>query len=142
MAPMRVQQSNEIFSRETAGIRVSIRAIFLEDQSQPEDRHFAWAYQVRIENIGIVTMQLLRRTWLITDGNGHMQQVRGPGVVGEQPVLDPGDVFEYTSGVPLETPSGFMTGTYHMIAVDTGENYDIAIPSFSLDSPHGDHRLH
>ena len=142
MAPIRPQTANNLYQRETSGIRVSVRVIFLEDQSRPDERHFVWAYQIKIENIGIVTMKLLRRTWMITDGNGHIQQVHGPGVVGEQPVLDPGDSFEYTSGTPLETPSGFMTGLFHMIAVDSGEPFDIAIPAFSLDSPHGDQRRH
>ncbi|MGC9271537.1 Co2+/Mg2+ efflux protein ApaG [Acidiphilium sp.] len=142
MAAKRLQAPNNIYTSETAGIRVTIRVIFLADQSTPEERHFVWAYQVRIENIGIVTMKLLRRSWLITDGNGHVQQILGPGVVGEQPVLDPGDVFEYTSGLPLKTPTGFMSGFYHMLAVDSGEMVDVATPAFSLDSPHADHRLH
>lgn len=142
MAQGRFQQPNDVYCRETAGMRVTIRSIFLEDESRPEERHFVWAYQVRIENAGKVTMQLLRRSWTITDANGHIQQVHGPGVVGEQPVLDPGDVFEYTSGTPLDTPSGFMSGIFHMIAVDSGEPCDVATPSFSLDSPHADHRVH
>jgi ApaG protein len=142
MAAKNLQQRNNVYQNESFGIRVTVRVIFLEDQSRPEDRHFVWAYQVKIENIGIVTVQLLRRTWIITDGNGHMQQVHGPGVVGEQPVLDPEDAFEYTSGTPLETPSGFMTGLYHMTAVDSGEMFDVIIPPFSLDSPHADRRVH
>ena len=142
MAPKHIAEPNDIYSRETAGIRVSIRAFFLEDQSRPEDRHFVWAYKVRIENAGVLTVQLMRRTWTITDAHGHIQHIHGPGVVGEQPVLDPGDVFEYTSGAPLETPSGFMTGIFHMVTVDSGEPFDVATPSFSLDSPHGDLRLH
>ncbi|HEX7389258.1 MAG TPA: Co2+/Mg2+ efflux protein ApaG [Acidiphilium sp.] len=142
MTIRRLAEPNDTFSLETAGIRVTIRAFFLEDESHPEDRHFVWAYQVRIENHGKTTVQLLRRSWTITDAHGHVQQVHGPGVVGEQPVLDPGDVFEYTSGTPLETPSGFMSGIYHMVAVDSGEALDVATPPFSLDSPHGDLRLH
>ncbi|MDD2860159.1 MAG: Co2+/Mg2+ efflux protein ApaG [Acidiphilium sp.] len=134
--------ANELYTRETAGIRITIRVIYLADQSRPDDRHFVWAYHVRIENTGTRTMQLLRRTWTITDGNGHLQQIHGPGVVGEQPVLDPGDVFEYTSGTPLETPSGFMSGFYHMLVVDSGEVQDVPTPPFSLDSPHADSRLH
>lgn len=142
MATRRLNQSSDVYTNETAGIRVSIRTIFLEDESRPEERHFVWAYQVRIENAGPVTAQLLRRTWTITDAHGHVQHVHGPGVVGEQPVLDPGDVFEYTSGTPLETPSGFMSGVYHMVAVDSGETFDVDTPAFSLDSPHADYRLH
>ncbi len=87
-------------------------------------------------------MQLLHRTWNITDGRGRTQHVQGPGVVGEQPLLEPGEAFEYTSGTPLPTPSGFMTGAYHMVVQASGENFDVAIPPFSLDSPHQDGRIH
>ncbi len=126
----------------TRGIRVSVRAQFLDEQSAPEENRFVWAYRVRIENEGAETVQLLRRTWLITDANGQTQRVHGPGVVGEQPVLAPGERFEYTSGAPLGTPSGVMTGFYHMVVVDTGEQFDVVIPAFSLDSPHQRIRLH
>jgi ApaG protein len=87
-------------------------------------------------------VQLLRRTWVITDGLGRTQQVHGAGVVGEQPVLEPGESFEYTSGTPLPTPSGFMRGLYHMVATSTGESFDVAIPPFSLDSPYQPGRVH
>jgi ApaG protein len=130
------------YSATTSNIRVTVRSYYLEDQSQPEDAHFVWAYRVRIENQGRRTVQLLRRTWRITDGRGRTQTVRGDGVVGEQPVLEPGESFEYTSGTPLDTPSGFMTGQYHMITADGGEAFDVAIPSFSLDSPHENGRVH
>ena len=89
-----------------------------------------------IENKGADTVQLLKRTWRITDGQGRTQQVHGAGVVGEQPTLDPGENFEYTSGTPLPTPSGFMEGAYHMVVTGSGESFDVAIPPFSLDSPH------
>ena len=101
-----------------------------------------WAYRIRIENLGREPVQLLRRTWHITDAHGRTQSVKGAGVIGQQPVLEPGESFEYTSGTPLETPSGFMVGTYHMVATDSGEAFDVAIPAFSLDSPHQDGRLH
>jgi ApaG protein len=127
---------------ETRGIRVTVRAFYLEDQSQPEDGHFVWAYQVRIENLGREPVQLLRRTWHITDATGRTQNVHGAGVVGQQPLLEPGESFEYTSGTPLETPSGFMVGTYHMIRPDSGETFDVAIPAFSLDSPHEGSQVH
>jgi ApaG protein len=84
----------------------------------------------------------LRRTWRITDGNGRTQTVSGEGVVGQQPILDPGESFEYTSGTPLDTPSGFMLGIYHMVATASGEAFDVAIPAFSLDSPHQNTRVH
>jgi ApaG protein len=126
----------EAYSATTRNIRVSVRAFYLADQSEPDRSHFVWAYRVTIENQGQETVQLLRRTWLITDALGRTQQVNGAGVVGEQPVLEPGESFEYTSGTPLPTPSGFMRGTYHMIVGTTGEAFDVAIPAFSLDSPH------
>jgi ApaG protein len=130
------------FSATTRDIAVTVRSIFLADRSRPDDGRFVWAYQVRIENRGAATVQLLRRTWLITDTRGRVQQVHGEGVIGQQPVLPPGTAFEYTSGTPLETASGFMTGAYHMIEVESGEAFDVAIPAFSLDSPHQGGRLH
>ena len=124
------------YSAVTRGIKVSVRPFYLEEQSQPEERQFVWAYRVRIENQGAEIVQLLRRTWHITDGLGRTQHVHGDGVLGEQPRLDPGESFEYTSGTPLETPSGFMAGAYHMVLAASGEAFDIRIPTFSLDSPH------
>jgi ApaG protein len=132
----------EDFSKTTRGIAVTVRSAYLEDQSRPEAGRYVWAYRVRIENHGTVAVQLLRRTWLITDARGRVQRVHGDGVIGQQPVLQPGEAFEYSSGTPLETPSGFMTGTYHMVRLDTGEPFDVAIPAFSLDSPHQGRRLH
>jgi ApaG protein len=126
----------------TRDVTVSVRAFYLEDQSQPEDGHFVWAYQVRIENGGREPVQLLRRTWHITDATGKTQDVQGAGVVGQQPLLEPGESFEYTSGTPLETASGFMGGAYHMIVPASGEAFDVAIPAFSLDSPHQVGRVH
>ena len=130
------------FSEVTREVRVTVRAFFLADQSEPERSHYVWAYRVSIANEGRQTVQLLRRTWLITDARGRTQSVQGDGVVGEQPVLDPGESFEYTSGTPLSTPSGFMRGAYHMAVSATGEAFDVAIPVFSLDSPHDSGRLH
>jgi ApaG protein len=118
-----------------------VRAFYLADQSEPERSHFVWAYRVAIANEGREAVQLLRRTWFITDGLGRTQQVHGEGVVGEQPVIEPGRSFEYTSGTPLQTPSGFMRGAYHMVAMDSGEAFDVAIPAFSLDSPHQSMRV-
>ncbi len=132
----------EDYSSTTRSIRVTVRSFYLEDQSKPEESHYVWAYRVRIENCGREPVQLMRRTWRITDGRGHTQQVHGAGVVGEQPVLEPGESFEYTSGTPLDTPSGFMVGAYHMVATGSGESFDVAIPAFSLDSPHQSGRIH
>ena len=135
-------EGREGYSKTTRGIRISVRSFYLEDQSNPEDNHFVWAYRVKIENNGRESVQLLRRTWQITDAHGRTQHVHGAGVVGEQPLLEPGESFEYTSGTPLDTPSGFMVGAYHMVAPTSGENFDVAIPAFSLDSPHQSGRVH
>jgi ApaG protein len=126
----------------TRGVRVTVRTFFLADQSEPARSHFVWAYRVTIANEGRSTVQLLKRTWLITDAQGRTQRVHGDGVVGERPVLDPGEDFEYTSGTPLTTPSGFMRGIYHMVETASGEAFDVAIPNFSLDSPHLPHQVH
>jgi len=125
----------------TRQFRVTVRPAYLDDQSAPNDNHFVWAYHVEIENLGQETAQLLSRHWRITDARGELHEVRGPGVIGEQPVLEPGDSYEYTSGTPLATPSGIMSGTYQM-ENERGETFDIEIPAFSLDSPYQPVRLH
>jgi ApaG protein len=130
------------YTETTRDIRVSVRSFYLTDQSDPDENRYVWAYRVRIENLGGNAVQLLRRTWRITDSHGRTQTVSGEGVIGQQPELDPGEVFEYTSGTPLDTPSGIMLGSYHMVMPATGETFDVAIPAFSLDSPHQDTRLH
>lgn len=130
------------YSATTRGIVVSVQTVYLADQSDPDAGTWVWAYQVRIENHDTETVQLLRRTWRITDANGRMQVVEGPGVVGKQPTLAQGEAFEYTSGTPLGTASGFMAGTYHMVISGTGEAFEAAIPTFSLDSPDHGHRVH
>jgi ApaG protein len=127
----------DAFIATTRGIQVTVRSFYLEDQSAPEEARYVWAYRVEIRNQGRETVQLLKRSWHITDALGRTQQVHGDGVVGEQPVLEPGETFEYTSGTPLATSSGFMRGQYHMVATTTGEPFDVEIPAFSLDSPHG-----
>ena len=124
-----------MYSETTRAITITVKPIYLEDQSSPTDNHFVWAYHVRIENQGNETVQLLSRHWKITDSIGQAQEVRSAGVVGEQPVLAPGQSFEYTSGTPLPTPSGIMVGSYGMESA-SGERFDVAIPAFSLDSPH------
>ena len=117
----------------TRSIEVVVTPRFIADRSSPEDNYFFWAYTIAITNHGAETVQLKTRHWRITDANGRRQEVRGAGVVGETPTLEPGESFEYTSGVPLPTPSGFMTGTYGMVTAG-GEGFDIQIPAFSLDS--------
>jgi ApaG protein len=117
----------------TRDIEVQVTPRFLAERSSPENGYFFWAYTIEITNRGRDTVQLKTRHWKITDAHGRMQEVRGAGVVGETPVLEPGESFEYTSGVPLPTPSGFMTGTYGMVTA-AGDGFDIDIPTFSLDS--------
>jgi ApaG protein len=129
-----------MYSATTHSIRVTVNPIYLEDQSSPEDDHYVWAYQVEIENLGSDVVQLLSRYWHITDSNGRVQEVRGIGVVGEQPILNPGESFNYTSGTPLPTPSGIMSGSYGMER-HSGERFEVEIPAFSLDSPHQPKRL-
>jgi ApaG protein len=124
----------------TRDIRVTVTPHYLADRSSPADGRFFWAYTIEIVNLGDVTVQLRSRHWRITDAHGNRQEVKGPGVVGEQPVLKPGERFEYTSGVPLATPTGTMAGTYQMVS--EGETFDVEIPAFSLDSPHGRRVLH
>jgi len=122
------------FSETTRNIKVSVKPTYLQHESPPFREHYTWAYSVTLENEGSETVQLISRYWQVTDGNGVLKEVRGPGVVGEQPILQPGDSFSYTSGTLLPTPTGLMQGTYEMIA-STGEIFHIKIPAFSLDSP-------
>jgi ApaG protein len=129
-----------MYKQTTRSITISVKPFFLEDQSAPEEGRFVWAYHVRIENEGSDTVQLRNRYWRITDSLGRVQEVRGAGVVGEQPVLKPGESFEYTSGTPLPTPSGIMMGSYQMES-QNGDRFDVAVPAFSLDSPHQPNRL-
>lgn len=117
----------------TRNIEVKVTPRFLSERSSPENGYFFWAYTIAITNHGTDTVQLKTRHWKITDAHGRMQEVRGAGVVGETPVLGPGASFEYTSGVPLPTPSGIMVGTYGMVSA-SGEGFEIDIPAFSLDS--------
>ena len=116
----------------THKIEVTVTPRFLSERSSPTNNYFFWAYTIDITNLGAETVQLKTRHWRITDATGKLQEVRGPGVVGEEPVLKPGESYEYTSGVPLPTPSGFMAGSYGMITGE-GEHFDIEIPAFSLD---------
>ena len=122
-------------SATTRQICVTVRPIYLDEQSAPEDSHFFWVYHVVIENLGTETVRLLRRHWRVTEARGELVEVHGAGVVGEQPRFEPGDAFAYTSGVSLMTPSGIMSGSYRM-QNESGESFDIEIPVFSLDSPH------
>ncbi|MDQ4061839.1 MAG: Co2+/Mg2+ efflux protein ApaG [Pseudomonadota bacterium] len=118
----------------TRGFRVTVKPQYLREQSSPDEDRYVWAYTIEIANLGTETAQLLSRYWRITDAEGQVQEVRGPGVVGEQPRLEPGEAFTYTSGVPLSTPSGIMVGWYQMRS-ETGELFTIDVPAFSLDLP-------
>ncbi len=130
-----------IYAETTSSITITVEPFYLDEQSEPDDGHFVWAYHVRIENNGDRTVQLVARHWRITDSLGMVQEVQGEGVIGEQPILNPGGSFEYTSGTPLGTPSGIMVGTYRM-ETDNGECFDVNIPAFSLDSPHQGGQIH
>jgi ApaG protein len=130
-----------MYERTTHGIRVVVRPAFIDDQSDPDDDRFLWSYTVTIENKSAETVQLMARYWHITDAQGRVKEVQGPGVVGAQPVLAPGQTFEYTSGCPLNTASGHMVGKYKMRAA-TGEDFEADIPPFLLESPHEQRQIH
>jgi ApaG protein len=125
-----------MYEQETQGLVVRVEPRFLPEESAPHDRRFVWAYTIEIENRSPDTVQLLSRHWRITDENGVSQEVRGPGVVGQQPTLSPGETFRYSSACPLAAPSGVMVGAYSMIRVDDGVAFEIAVPLFALESPH------
>ncbi|HEY1225443.1 MAG TPA: Co2+/Mg2+ efflux protein ApaG [Brevundimonas sp.] len=127
------------YSAETDGIVVKVRPSFLAGQSDPDENRWVWAYQVEIVNLTPAPVQLMARRWIITDGLGRTEEVRGPGVVGEQPVIRPGDTYSYASGCPLPTPSGSMAGAYTMTD-ETGRSFEAEIPAFSLDVP-GERRV-
>jgi ApaG protein len=122
----------------TRGVRVSVVAEYAPDRSRPAEKHWFFLYTITIVNGTEQTVQLLSRHWIITHGNGHVDEVRGEGVVGQQPVLAPGESFTYTSGCPLPTPFGLMQGTYHMVT-HAGEAFDIAIAPFTLSEPYTVH---
>ena len=129
-----------MFVSRTRDIEVKVTPRFLPERSSAENRQYFWSYTIVITNSGDETVQLRTRHWIITDASGRKQEVRGEGVVGEQPVLEPGQRFEYTSGVPLPTASGFMAGRYQMES-ESGEKFEIDVPAFSLDSPEGKRTL-
>jgi ApaG protein len=122
------------FEAVTGGITVRVSVNYLAEQSEPRHGRWFWSYHIRIENDGDATVQLLTRHWIITDGRGEVAEVVGDGVVGDQPVLDPGESYDYVSGCPLQTPTGSMEGSYGMVDAD-GEPFDVAIPVFPLHAP-------
>lgn len=120
----------------TNGIQVTVEPFYLDEESEPEDSQYIWAYMVEIRNESEGPVQLKTRYWKITDAMGRVEEVSGPGVIGEQPVIEPGETYEYSSGCPLKTDSGFMVGSYQMERPD-GSRFDVDIPAFSLDLPDG-----
>ncbi len=130
-----------MYEKTTHNITIQVTPSYLPDQSRPEDEHYVWAYHVRIENKGDEIVQLMSRYWKIIDGNGDTHEVEGEGVIGKQPTLAPGESFEYTSGTPLGTPGGIMTGTYRMAGIH-GQSFTVDIPAFSLDSPYQSNIIH
>lgn len=129
-----------MYETTTRNINVRVNSSFIEDDSAPADSYYFWAYTVEINNRGSETVRLRSRLWRITDLLGRTREVRGTGVIGEEPVLEPGDTFRYTSGLPLTTPSGVMLGWYQMES-ESGERFDVTIPVFSLDSPYEERAL-
>jgi ApaG protein len=122
----------------TRGIEVSVESRYVPERSEPDQQQWFFAYTVQIRNLGTETAQLLSRHWVITDANGEVEEVRGPGVVGEQPILAPGQAFEYTSACPLGTSFGTMHGSYRMV-IRGGEEFDAEIAAFTLAEPHAVH---
>jgi ApaG protein len=119
----------------TRGVRVQVQSAYVPERSAPQEGRYFFAYRIRISNLGEQTVQLISRHWVITDGHGNVEHVQGPGVVGEQPVLEPGESFEYTSFCPLPTPIGSMHGTYQMVTTAGNARFDAAIAPFSLAVP-------
>lgn len=138
-APKREELSGQ-YRAVTQGITVSVEPFYLDDESDPDESRYVWAYMVEIHNDTDMPVQLRRRHWTITDGLGRVEEVEGPGVVGEEPVIDPGEAFEYSSGCPLKTTSGIMFGSYLMERED-GSSFEVTIPAFSLDLPDAIHSI-
>lgn len=124
-----------MFTKTTHNIKITATPQFLAEQSEPAEDHYVWAYTIELENEGAETVQLLNRHWRITDAHGLTQEVRGPGVIGQQPVLKPGQTYQYTSGTALGTASGLMLGEYEM-STPEGHHFEVEVPAFSLDSPY------
>lgn len=125
----------------TRNVQITVTPEYSSERSEPREGEYFWAYTIEILNLGEEAVQLISRHWKITDANGRTEEVRGAGVVGKQPMLRQGERFEYTSGVPLNTPSGLMSGTYQMVTED-GDDFDAVVPAFSLDSPQAKRVVH
>ena len=124
-----------MFTKTTRQIKITATPQFMAEHSEPGDDHYVWAYTINVENYGEESVQLINRHWKITDAQGLTQEVRGAGVIGKQPVLKPGEAFQYTSGTALATASGVMLGEYEMVTPG-GEHFEVEVPAFSLDSPY------
>jgi ApaG protein len=135
------RDNGAMYETMTRGIKVAVKPAFLDDQSDPDEGQYLWSYTVTVENKGEEPVQLLSRYWHITDARGRVQEVRGPGVVGAQPVIPPGEQYQYTSGCPLPTSSGHMVGRYQMKTA-SGEAFEAEIPAFLLESPHERRQIH
>ncbi|TAJ30330.1 Co2+/Mg2+ efflux protein ApaG [Bosea sp. (in: a-proteobacteria)] len=135
------QETQAVYRAETHGVRVTAEPRFMEAESSHEQSRYFWAYAIEIVNLSGDVLQLLTRHWTITDGRGQVHEVSGEGVVGQQPVLRPGESFSYTSGCPLATPHGSMEGAYTM-QDERGATFDVAVPLFPLDSPYVKKVLH
>jgi ApaG protein len=133
--PLRASTSEAV----TNNVRVEVESQYAPEHSQPFQNQWFFYYTIRITNEGSGTVQLLSRHWIITDANGNVEEVRGPGVVGEQPVLAPGESFQYTSGCPLKTSAGVMKGTYQMMVTESGDRFDVEIAPFALHEPYTVH---
>ena len=129
-----------IYEQETRGVTVRVTPSFLPEQSSRERGRYVWAYTVEIENRGLTHIQLVSRHWIITDALNRTEEVKGPGVVGEQPELKPGEAYRYASACPLTTPSGLMRGSYRMITPE-GDTFEVQVPQFSLDLPDARRRM-
>jgi len=130
-----------LYCQTTRSIKIEVEPLYLADQSEPDQGYYVWAYTVMIYNESREAIQLRTRHWQISDSHGQVHEVKGTGVVGEQPVILPGEVYEYTSGTPLASPSGIMVGTYKM-ETRGGASFDVAVPPFPLDCPHADRMVH
>ena len=124
-----------MYKATTQNIEITVEPDFIEDRSDPSQGRFFWSYTIEIANRSERTVQLVSRHWRIMDAQGRLEEVKGAGVVGEQPILREGESYSYTSGCPLTTPSGFMVGSYQMVD-EAGDSFEVEIPAFSLDSPH------
>lgn len=140
--PKKGHHAPSCYTATTHGITVSVRTFWLEEHSDPEEQCYTWLYHITIHNKSTHNLQLLSRSWTTLDSNGHTENTQGLGILGEQPLIAAHGQYEYTSGVEIRTPSGFMKGLYHMLSPHNRKHIDITIPTCSLDSPHHGGLIH